>query len=191
MAPMSAASAMCSNTKQPFHFIILAFIRCLHASLLLFHPGNVPAGRISVAICWKQIVVPLRATSFLFQLHIRKGSQVERSQIAAITQSPLSITAAFVPFSKHLIPCCFNQVGQGWAAFGCWTVKLPAVLNCCCRSHLPKQTCLNQGWEWRTTAEGADLQPQVSVCSCLNLSRLCFEGGTNRRIQAYSPVSQF
>lgn len=80
--------------------------------LLLFHLRNVPPGRIfmvSGAICGKQIAVPLRTTSFLFQLQIRKQSQGEKNKIAALTHSPLSITAAFMPFSKHLIPSCCSQ----------------------------------------------------------------------------------
>lgn len=114
MVLVRATSAMCSKAKQPFHLIRLVFIRFLHAMLQLFHPGNVPAGRIfmvSGAICRKQIAVPLR-TSFLFQLQIRKESQGGRNKIAATTHSPLLITAAFVPFSKHLIPSCFSQVDQ-------------------------------------------------------------------------------
>lgn len=75
--------------------------------LPLFHPRNVLAGRIfmvSGAICRKQIVVPLRTTSFLFQLHISKESQGKRSMIAAITQYPLPITAAFCAFQQALNP---------------------------------------------------------------------------------------
>lgn len=56
-ALVSATSAMCSATKQPSQLIVLAFIRFLHAALLLFQPGNVPTGwvsAVSAATCGKQ-----------------------------------------------------------------------------------------------------------------------------------------
>lgn len=125
MVRVSATSAVCSKTKQPFHLILLALIRLLHAMLPLFHPGNVPASRIfmvSGAICRKQIAVPLRTTSFLFQLQIRKESQGEGNKIAGIPHSPFSITATFVPFSKHLFPSSLCHID-----WGCWT-----ALQCVC-----------------------------------------------------------
>lgn len=55
-----------SKTKQPFHLIVLAFIRIWHAVLLLYHPGHVAAGRISMVsgAVEKLIATLLRTNSF-------------------------------------------------------------------------------------------------------------------------------
>lgn len=110
------SSVQQKKSKEAFHLIVFDLIRFLHAMLQMFHLGNVPAGRNSVvsgAICQKQIAVPLHATSSLFQLQIRKESQGGKNMIKAVTHFPLSIIAAFMPFSKHIILSSVTQVERG------------------------------------------------------------------------------
>lgn len=58
MVLVSATSAVCNKNEAAVSSYFLVSIRFLHDMLLPFHPGNVPAGRISIfsaPICHKQI----------------------------------------------------------------------------------------------------------------------------------------
>lgn len=159
MLLVSATSAVSSKSTQLFHLIFLVFIRFLHVMLLLFHQGNVPAGSIfmvSGAICRKQIAVPLRTTSFLFQLQIREQGLKVKKDCSLNSLSSFNY-CCLCAFQQALNPQLLQSrcsvvsgirllaVGKLSGVCVCACVPRPPACNCFCRSDFSEQTCLKWG----------------------------------------------
>ncbi len=95
-----------------------SFLSQIIALLLLFHPGNVPAGRICMvpsAICRKQIAVPLRTTSFLFPAPNQQGvSRWEKQDCCRNPLSPFNYCCLCLSASTYTPFTLQYQIPRSW-----------------------------------------------------------------------------
>lgn len=145
----------------------------------------------------KQLAVPLHTASFLLQ--ILKWEDILRREKPELPP--------FFPFPLLVPLFSYSQAASAWMICSeqyevvfwrtlrcvCVCLKIPTACKCCCRSGFSEDTCVNQVWERRTTAQ-ANVNRLKRASRCLfslESHKIMLWRKNQRRIPAYSPDSLF
>lgn len=150
----------------------------------------------------KNLAVPLHTASFLLQIlkweDILRREKLDFSQSSPPPHFPHFHYLYLCSVTPKLLQPRLSVVNSmrlffGWLSGVCVCLKIPTACKCCCRSGFSEDTCVNQVWERRTTAQ-ANVNRLKRASRCLfslESHKIMLWRKNQRRIPAYSPDSLF